>query len=63
MMVRPRLHVLAVGDGTAFAGVGLYHHVVPGFPQGANAARHQPDPRFVVFYLFRNSDNHELLLA
>jgi hypothetical protein len=56
--VRARLHVLPIGDRTAFAGVRLHHYVVPRLAQGGNTAGHQPDARLVILHFLGNTDNH-----
>src|ERR1017187_271245 len=53
-----RLHVLAIGNGAALAGLGFHQYLVARLPQGGDAAGHQPDARLVVFDLFRNADDH-----
>src|SRR5438477_2671350 len=58
-----RLHVFTVGDRASLAGLGFYQHLMTGLAKGYHTSRHQTDAGFVVFHLFRNSDDHARILT
>src|SRR5258707_1031956 len=61
----PGLHVLAIRDGAAVAGPGFDQYLMTRLTKRDDPAGHEPNARFVVLNLFRNSDDHNrnLILA
>src|SRR6185437_8394978 len=53
------LHIFAVAQRAALAGMRFDEHVVACFAQRRNAARHQPYARLVVFHFLGYADDHE----